>query len=86
MDSFQNHASTLDAPARSAAIATHDDTQDLPQFSRALYVGAGGDVTVQMVEGMQVTFSAVPGGTLLPIRVRRVLATGTTAAGVVALW
>jgi len=86
MDSFQNHASTLDAPARCAASVTPEDAQDLPQFSRAIYIGTGGDVTVQMVEGMQATFSAVPGGSILPVRVRRVLSTGTTAAGIVALW
>ena len=53
---------------------------------RALFVGQGGNLTVRMAGGQDVTFEAVSGGTILPVRVRRVYATGTTASALVALW
>lgn len=46
---------------------------------RSLYVGGAGDVAVTMFNGDQVVFSAVPAGTILPICVRQVRLTGTTA-------
>jgi hypothetical protein len=47
---------------------------------RALYVGGAGDVAVRMVaDGAVLTLKGVPGGTLLPIQVDRVMATNTTA-------
>lgn len=49
------------------------------QAGRALYVGGAGDIAVVMKNGDEVTFSGVAAGTLLPIRVTKVKATGTTA-------
>jgi hypothetical protein len=78
---------TLSEPAVNAAAITPSDTTDLTQFTRFLYVGGTGDITVNMAgSGATVLFKAVPVGVVLPIRVSRVLATGTTATNVVALW
>lgn len=56
---------------------------------RGLYIGGAGDLTVEMLNpesvSATVVFSAVPAGTVLPIGVERVLATGTTATLIVAL-
>lgn len=53
---------------------------------RALYVGGTGNVTVQPLHGAgTVVFSAVPVGTILPIAIKRVLSTGTTATLMVGL-
>lgn len=54
-------------------------------FNAGLYIGSAGAVAVVMADGTQVTFAAVPAGTILPIAVREVLATGTTASGIVGL-
>lgn len=54
--------------------------------SRAVYVGTGGDLVVDMVSGAQVTFAAVPAGTLLPIQVSKVRTAGTTAAQLLLLY
>ena len=43
------------------------------------------DVAVTMVGGATVTLKGAPVG-ILPLRVARVLATGTTAADLVAVW
>lgn len=56
---------------------------DLPQVPRALWVGTGGDVTVELTSG-EVTFTNVPGGTLLLVRPSKVLG-ATTASGILGL-
>ena len=61
-----------------AAAVTPSDTADLPQFS-VIYVGGAGAVKVTTAQGTAVTFSGLNAGTVLPVRVRRVWATGTTA-------
>lgn len=48
-----------------------------------LYIGATGAVTVKGISGVAVTFLGVPAGTILPIVVNRVMATGTTATSIV---
>jgi len=62
----------------------------LDPYAKALYVGTAGDITLVTagdlsVAGTPVLFKAVPVGTL-PVQVRRVLATGTTATDLVALY
>jgi len=85
-DDFSNYATGLDSPAANALSVTPSDGADLAKSTRALYVGVAGDVAVNMVGGTSVTFVAVPAGSVLPIRVARVLATGTTAGSIVGLY
>jgi hypothetical protein len=76
------------------AIATSDATQYGPVVGTqvekdkgpllGLYVGGTGDVKVDLVGGGTVTFKAVPVGTILPVQVTKVYATGTTATFLVA--
>ena len=77
---------SADAPAVSAFTITPSDSATLAQAARALYVGVGGNVTA-ILEGdtTSVLFSNVPNGSILPVRVGQVLATGTTATGIVGL-
>lgn len=51
-----------------------------------IYVGVAGDVTVETVGGDTETFTAVPAGTFIPVMVKRVNSTSTTATNMVALW
>ena len=70
-----------------AAAVTPDNSTDLTTPARALWVGSVGDVKVNMCSsGQPVTFTNVPSGTLLPVAVTRVFATGTSASNIVALW
>lgn len=78
-------AAGLTAPARSAAAVTPSNAATFDEATRGLYIGTGGDIAVRMLGGQTVTFAAVPAGSLLPVRVDRVLATGTTAGAIVAL-
>lgn len=84
-DAFERNASALDSPAAHAASVTPNDSTDLAASSRALYIGTSGDVKVTTVGGNDVTFANVPVG-VLPIRVKRVHATGTSATGIIAIW
>ena len=45
----------------------------------ALYVGTGGDITVEMSSGQSVTFKNVPDGTFLPISAAKVTAVANSA-------
>ena len=84
-DIYDDRSSGLESPGYNAAPITPDDGADLPIASRAVYVGTSGDLAVTMVGGATVTFKGVPVG-VLPLRVARVRATGTTAADLVAVW
>jgi hypothetical protein len=85
-DHFKNHGRGLSSPAEHARALTPNDAIDLEAAPRALYVGEAGDLAARMLGGGTVTLGNVPAGALLPIRVTRVLATGTTAGRIVALW
>jgi hypothetical protein len=64
---------------------TPSDTDDLPAGrTAAIFVGTAGTVAVQDQAGNTVSFTAPVG--VLPIAVKRVLATGTTATNLVALY
>lgn len=84
------------AGVATAAAITPADGTNLPVPTKAIYVGGAGDIKVDMQgscanpnvsngDGGTVTFKAVPVGTVLPIRVTRVYAAGTTATLLLAL-
>lgn len=83
-DPYKNLGMSLSSPAVNAVAVTPDDGLDLPATTRAVWVGAAGDLAVRMTGGDVVTLSGASG--MLPIRVDKVFATGTTAGAVVALW
>ena len=85
-DIFSNHSASLISPAGNAAAVTPHNDDDLLFASRALYIGGAGNVAVVMAGGETVTFRGLAAGSLLPVRVTRVLATGTTATLIVAVW
>jgi len=58
---------------------------DLAQPARCLYVGVGGDVRVTTTQGNDVTFVGVSGGAVLPVSVKRVWATNTTATSILGM-
>lgn len=66
---------------------TPSDTVDLPYTTRALYVGTGGNISVYPANSTtSVVLANVGTGTVLPVAVSRVLAAGTTASNIVALY
>jgi hypothetical protein len=71
------------------AITKSDTTTYTPQsggYLSALYVGGAGDVAIMPVgDTTAVTFSAVPAGTVIPVRCQKVMSTNTTATAIVGL-
>jgi hypothetical protein len=51
-----------------------------------LYIGGAGNVKVTTIGGDVITFTATPVGSVLPVQVIKVHATGTTATLINALW
>lgn len=86
-DRFSAHSAGLDAPASFAAQITPDDSADLSNSTRGIYVGTSGDLTVTLVNGTgPVTFIGMVGGVTHALRVKRVHETGTTATDLVGVW
>lgn len=71
--------------ARTAVDVTPNDSTDITPGDQVLYVGTGGNVKVTTADGSTVTFTNVPSGAILPVSVRRVFSTGTTATGIIAI-
>jgi len=51
-----------------------------------LYAGSGGDIKVLTAGNDEVTFRDVLEGAFIPVQVKRVFATPTPPAGIIALW
>jgi hypothetical protein len=55
-------------------------------MSGLLYVGGAGALAVVTDGGDEVTFTAVPAGSFLPVHIKQVKDTGTSATAILALW
>ncbi len=89
MDRYANIDKDLSQPAVEG-VAVTPGASALANTTRALWVGGAGNVEVTFLgidnlAGTTVIFTGVSAGQLLPIRVTHVLATNTTATGIVAL-
>lgn len=87
-DPFKDHSNSLTSPASSAEAIVPNDAADLFNHSRAIFVGAGGSLSVELVDtpGQVVTLQNVIAGMIYPLRVRKVLASGTSATDLVCFW
>jgi hypothetical protein len=79
-------SSTIITPYKKAIAITASDATVIPTCD-ALYIGGAGAVAVRFYQDQaNATFAAVPVGTVLPVRVDQVLATGTVATNILALY
>lgn len=80
---MSNLRTNMAYPAHSAQAVTPSDSTVV--LFRGLYVGTGGDLVVDMVDGAtDVTFTNVQDGSILPIAVSKIKA-ATTATSIVGL-
>lgn len=70
---------------RAEAVTKHDTTNFTGGLCNALYVGGAGVVAAVFEDDSVVNITAVAGG-LLPIRIKRVNSTNTTATVMTALY
>lgn len=79
-------APTNSGPAERGFTVTASDTVNFAYIVRGIYVGGAGDVVVVWDNDSTSTFSSVPAGTILPVKVKRVNSTNTTATNMVGLY
>lgn len=84
MDFFETHSQGLESPATRLREVLPNDTAELDFVTRAITVEAAGYVQVIMVSG-DTGRIFVAAGIPFPIRVIQIMATGTTATGIVGL-
>lgn len=86
MDRFRNSSDSVSSPARSVR-AIEPGTDPLTEIPKALYVGTGGDVELRAVDDeVPAILRNVPSGTVLPVRVAQLYASGTDAADLAGLY
>ena len=66
-----------------AKLVTTSDT--VLQSYTGIYCGGAGNLRVIMESGDDVLFTAVPIGTILPLRVKQVMSTNTTSTLIIGL-
>lgn len=76
--------STESRPATGGAAVTPSDSADITE-TRGLYIGTAGNLKVTFADGTTATLTSVANG-VIPLKVKRVWATGTTATGITALY
>lgn len=81
-DAFEGYATGKSDPANYHFSITPNDSTDLANIPRALRIDGAGTVALHDQAGTAVTYTCAA-GEVLSIRARRVLATGTTATGIV---
>lgn len=88
-DPFFKQPNNIDSPAKNAIVVVPSDVADQGTSYKALYIGGSGDVkceTVGSTAGSFVTFTGLVAGSILPVRIRKIYATGTTATNMIGLY
>lgn len=84
MDQFENHTPGLESPASRLTEVVPDDSTPLSFVTRAITVETSGHLQV-VTSGGDTGRIFVAAGIPFPLRVKQVMATGTTATGIVGL-
>lgn len=82
LDNFGDYTPGLNCPVQGGFDITPTDGVDLVQVTRAVMVGSVGDLAVTLKDGSVLTLTGMTPGVIYPLRVVRVAATGTSAAGI----
>jgi hypothetical protein len=81
-DPYSNVRDQIGNFAEKAKTVTKSDSTDLASYAKALIVTVGGNLVIIPKENADVdtvSFTGLTAGQVIPIQVRRVLSTGTTA-------
>ena len=86
-DAYADRGDAVSSQARRLIAVTPSDSTDLADVAKAVYVGTGGDVSIIAAgDTTAVVLKNLLSGSLIPVRAKRVMATGTTATNLVALY
>lgn len=90
VDPFGGVFSSVSDPGERAAAVIPSNTADLLETPKAIYVGTGGDIAMigdnEADGAVAVVWRNVPDGAIVPFRPRRIMATGTTASAMIAIY
>lgn len=86
IDHFETQSSPQTGPVLGGFDVTPNDGADLDVLTRALMVTGEGNVTAIFKDGTTLTLPGLAVGVVYPVRVSRILATGTTATGIKGLY
>ncbi len=76
----------LDSPAtKHFAMTPHDSTNE-SNYTRGVYIGGSGNLTIVTDDDVAVAYSNAVAGTIIPIRAKRVNSTGLTASNLVGMY
>lgn len=81
MDPNAYRAQSIESPAYDSFRITPDDANDLDVYTSFIYIETGGDLAYKTAAGATLTVSYDRG--YHPLRISKVFASGTTAAGIV---
>lgn len=84
-DAFSDYRPGLTGPLRDGFDILPDDTAELPEVTRAIYVGQEGDLAVEFTGGGTTVLRGLKAGVIYPLRLARVLVAGTTATDLVGM-
>lgn len=76
----------VNGPAIGGFAITKSDATVFSQPTKGLWVGSAGDVNVRFLDGTTGIIPSVPAGTLLPVRVDKVLSASTSAGSFFGLY
>lgn len=77
---------TLDAAIAGAAAVGYKIYVGATNPGCVLYVGNTGNLRVLTTSNADLTFVGIPAGSFVPVQVKRVFSTDTTATDIIALW
>ena len=84
-DKFATFGDSPVGPAREAFAIVPHDSNPISPTPKALIIGGAGNIRLQAIDSGAAVIIAVSAGQQLDIRANLVLATGTTATGIVGL-
>jgi hypothetical protein len=83
---FVTYMSSLESPAEHGFAVTPHDTNELPHYTRAIYVGGAGNIVLTTVGGDTITLTGVLAGMVYPVRAKIIKNSSTTATNMVGLY
>lgn len=86
MGFFDDQNGGIESPAIGCFAVTAHDSNNFTTETRGLYVGGAGNIAIVMRDGTTATLSSVPAGTFIPIRLKRINSTNTTATNMVGFY
>ncbi len=81
-DKFSSYQNGLTGPICGGFDIAPADNADLGEVTRGVMVSGAGDLAVTLKSGDTITLPGLTPGVIYPVRLVRVLASGTTAVGI----